>query len=220
MRQRMSDYTGDDDGDYDGDEGDVLSGAGELTGGFTDWPNLRQPAGHWAGTLKRNQNRAKPGELGGKEGQDEIRWGDRVRRTLVVPNGVGPGLFGPFNATNFTQFVQIVRPARVWTLQYSLEWTNPAAAPLVAGERLVAFFSVYLGLGSSRMRIARDVDIPGPTGTPIFPQFGIDSVLVDPNLVAKEILISVNAALEVTAPTVGARTFELLLSAQGAPVFR
>ncbi len=215
-------YTGDDDDDYaDGDASVDGPGAGELSGGFTNWPSLRQRPGHWSSTLKRNQ--AKAAHVGGAtnvEGQDEIRWGDRVRRTLSVPNAAGPGLLGPFNANNFTQFVQIVKPARVWTLMYALEWTNPAAAPLVAGERLVAFFSVYLGVGSSRMRIARDVDIVGPTGTPVFPQFGIDSVFVDANLVAKEIIISVNVALQTTAPTVGARTFELLLSAHGAPVTR
>jgi len=214
-------YTGDDDVDgVDGDDAVDVSGAPDLRGGFTNWPSLRHAPSHWASTLKRNQSKAPPSALGGAEGQDEIRWGDRVRRTLVVPNAAGPGLLGPFNPSNFTQFVQIVRPARVWTLQYSIEWTNPAAAPLVAGERLVAFFSIYLGLGSSRQRIGRDVDIVGPTGAPVFPQFGIETVFVDPNLAAKEILISVNVALQANAPTVGARTFELLLSAQGAPVFR
>lgn len=217
----MRHYTGDDDDDFDGDEGSSVGGAGELSGGFTDWPSLRQNPGHWAGTLKRNQSKAK--SVGGPtnvEGQDEIRWGDRVRRTMVVPNAVGPGLVGGFDPNNFTQFVQIVRPARVWSLMYNLEWTNPVAAPLVAGERIVAFFSIYLGVGSSRIRIGRDVDIVGPTGVPVFPQFGIDSTFVDPNLVAKEIIISVNVALEAGAPTVGARTFELLLSAHGAPVTR
>ena len=215
-------YRGDDDDDYaDGDGSVDGPGAGDLAGGFTDWPSLRHRPGHWSSTLKRNQ--AKAGAVGGPtnvEGQEEIRWGDRVRRTLIVPDAAGPGFLGPFDVNAFTQFVQIVKPARVWSLMFNMEWTNAAAAPLVAGERLVAFFSVYLGVGSSRIRIGRDVIIAGPTGVPVFPQFGIDSTFVDPNLVAKEIVISVNAALEVAAPTVGARTFELVLSAHGAPVTR
>lgn len=217
----MVHYTGDDDDDYaDGDASVDGPGGGELSGGFTNWPSLRQRPGHWSSTLKRNQ--AKAAHVGGPtnvEGQDELQWGNRTNRTIIVPNGTAAGFAG-LAVNNFTQLVQLRRPARVWTLIYNLEWTNPAAAPLIAGERIVAFFSIYLGVGSSRIRIARDVDIVGPTGAPVFPQFGIDSAFVDPDLAAAEVVISVNAAVQLGAPAVGNRTFQLLLSAHAAPIAR
>jgi hypothetical protein len=208
------------DDDYDDGDDDQasVSGPGALGAGFSSWPSLNQRAGHWSETLKRDQTKPKtPVSPANREGQDEIRWGDRRTRNITVLAGQ-TGLIG-LNP-DFDQVVQLRRPARVWSLIYNLEFTNPVQSPLIAGEDILAFFSIYLGIGSSRIRIARDINIPGPTGTPIFRQFGIDASITDANLAAAEIVISVNAAVNVPVAPVANRTFNLILSAHAAPVTR
>lgn len=206
----------DDENEYGDDES--LSGEGSLVDGFTRWPSLRQAPEHWAETLKRDQSKPKkPVAPTNVEGQDEIRWGDVRAGSIFVPGGAA-GLVVP---PPFSQLLQIRRPARTWSLQYSLEWTNPSAFTILADETLVGYFSVYLGIGSSRIRIARDIGIDGPTTAPIiFPEFGVETSLVDENMPAAEIVASVTAGFFCSGAAVADRTFTYNLRVAAAPTTR
>lgn len=203
--------------DDDDDDSASIHGAGSLASGFSHWPSLRQPAEHWSETLKRDQSKPKrPESPANVEGQDEIRWGDIRAKQILVPAGVS-GLVG---LTPFSQLVQLRRPARTWSLMYSVEFTNPASVQLLADESLIGFFSIYLGVGSSRIRIARDIPIDGPTGAPTFAEFGIESSFVDQNMPAAELVLSVTAGVQASGLAVANRLFTINLRCHAAPTTR
>lgn len=206
----------DDENEYGDDESASPDGA--LVDGFTRWPSLRQAPEHWSETLKRDQSKPKkPVAPTNVEGQDEIRWGDVRAGSILVPGGAA-GLVVP---PPFQQLLQIRRPARTWSLQYSIEFTNPSAVSILVNEALVGYFSVYLGIGSSRIRIARDISVDGPTaGTIIFPEFGIETSLVDPNMPAAELVASVTAGFIATGLAPGDRLFTYNLRVAAAPTTR
>lgn len=208
----------DDDFDEYEEEHSAVSGDGALASGFTRWPSLRQAPEHWSETLKRDQSKPKkPVAPTNVEGQDEIRWGDVKAGSVVVP-ALTAGLVVP---PPFFQLLQIRRPARTWSLQYSIEWTNPSAFNILADEALIGYFSVYLGVGSSRIRISRDIAIEGPTAPPIvFPEFGVESSTVDENMPAAELVASVTAGFIASGLAPGQRTFTYNLRVAAAPTTR
>lgn len=195
--------------DDDGDENEVGS-----VGSANLYARHSVP---WAERLRVDRTKPKtPPSPSNVAGQDEVRWGDKRVRQILVPGGA-TGTFGLL--PSFDQIVEINRPARAWNLLYSVELLNPYAVTGTAPDEILVFFSTWFGVGASRIRLARNLNIPLPA-VPIFADFGIETSLVEPGIPAQTIVIAVNQAVTIAAPEPSDRIFNVQISAQAAPVMR
>ena len=163
----------------------------------------------WGSVLDRFEARgAKPGTL---RGNDEVRWGDSRNQALQIP----AASIVPVTA----RLVQLVdvrgHTARVWGVQFAIEWVNPAdglppSAP-AGPDTLEADFILQTGVGSAKISTFRSLSIAANNPIPV-----MDLIIA----AVPAATLVVEARLTCT-PSLGlARQYRGRVLAMVSPVFR
>lgn len=141
---------------------------------------------HWSRHLKSDPRKSRvspPIAPTNFEAQDELRWGDSETKTFTSPPaGATFVSAGQVGIGQFTQLVEINRPARVWTLNFSVT----AAAPFLIADTFTCIFKTQAGVGSSKQTFYTVLT------QATFNQFASDpatTAIVVPNIPAKTLFL-------------------------------
>lgn len=159
--------------------------------------DLRTPAGDWPESMARvaKSNYA----------PDEVRWGDSLAFTLDIPAASAAPVL-----TTARQIVQARHPARVWTVQFQMQWVNKAAG--TAGETMSAFVRVLSGVGSGVITLVRGLNVPFASLSD-----SDDGILT--NVPAQNLVVEVSAVMG--NPVAGAaRQYLARINVVAAPLYR
>jgi len=141
----------------------------------------------------------------------EIKWGNSAELQFVFAANDS-------QQRDVMQLLQVDAPAKAWEIHLALTMTTPLEMP--AGDAVLAFFVIDVGVGSSRIKFRRLIDnaafVPIPViGAPGIIQSTAD--LVVPDVPATQILVSCRTQYNNTH---GAVTRGIRVDAAAAPVMR
>jgi len=156
--------------------------------------------GLYANEHVRNKHK-KPGP--NHEANDEIRWGDKALFQLSFP-------IAGAQSRSLEQFIQVLRPARVWSLNLALTLLSPNNA-IAAGDTVQAIFRITLGVGASRIFMGRVLNQATFLNVPPL----TTNVIIDA-VPASQIIVGV----DLTYTAAAAREVSIAIDAAASPVMR